>query len=136
VLSHVCLLRQPKSTLGPCPNFGEYLTVSKKTDRDFEFHHRFSGKHACVFKSRSVSKKTDRGFKFHHRFSGKHACVFKISIGFQKNRSGFRISPSVFKKHDRFPKNNGSEIGKDLQIYAHPRPPDSTEFQRAGWVFN
>src|ERR1051326_1574480 len=25
VLSHVCLLRQPKSTLGPCPNFGEYL---------------------------------------------------------------------------------------------------------------
>src|ERR1051326_2212942 len=21
VLSHVCLLRQPKSTLGPCPNF-------------------------------------------------------------------------------------------------------------------
>jgi hypothetical protein len=26
VLSHVCLLRQQKSTLGPCPNFGEYLT--------------------------------------------------------------------------------------------------------------
>src|ERR1051326_1569527 len=29
VLSHVCLLRQPKSTLGPCPNFGEYLTFQK-----------------------------------------------------------------------------------------------------------
>src|SRR5215471_1158291 len=26
VLSHVCLIRQRKSTLGPCPNFGEYLT--------------------------------------------------------------------------------------------------------------
>jgi len=28
VLSHVCLLRQLKSTLGPCPNFGEYLILS------------------------------------------------------------------------------------------------------------
>src|SRR5215467_4811610 len=25
VLPHVCLLRQLKSTIGPCPNFGEYL---------------------------------------------------------------------------------------------------------------
>src|SRR5215468_7951271 len=25
VLSHVCLIRQRKSTLGPCPNCGEYL---------------------------------------------------------------------------------------------------------------
>jgi len=26
VLSHVCLIKQRKSTLGPCPNFGEHLS--------------------------------------------------------------------------------------------------------------
>src|SRR5215471_14252946 len=39
VLSHVCLIRQRKSTLGPCPNFGEYLKLKNVERRTLSPFH-------------------------------------------------------------------------------------------------